>query len=93
METKRKTRIGRVISSKMDKTAVIAVDTYKRHPLYKKNIKRAIKYKAHDEKNECAEGDIVRIVETRPLSKEKRWRVAEIISKKEVVEITPEEIE
>ena len=93
METNRKTRIGRVVSSKMDKTAVVAVDTYKRHPLYKKNIKRAIKYKAHDEKNECAEGDTVRIVETRPLSKEKRWRVAEIISKKEVVEITPEEIE
>ncbi len=93
METERKTRIGRVVSSKMDKTAVVAVDTYKRHPLYKKNIRRAIKYKAHDEKNECAEGDTVRIVETRPLSKEKRWRVAEIISKKEVVEITPEEIE
>ena len=93
METERKTRIGRVISSKMDKTAVVAVDTFKRHPLYKKNIRRAIKYKAHDEKNECAEGDTVRIVETRPLSKEKRWRVAEIISKKEVVEITPEEIE
>jgi small subunit ribosomal protein S17 len=93
METNQKTRIGRVVSSKMDKTAVVAVDTYKRHPLYKKNIRRAIKYKAHDEKNECAEGDTVRIVEMRPLSKEKRWRVAEIISKKEVVEITPEEIE
>jgi small subunit ribosomal protein S17 len=93
METERKTRIGRVVSSKMDKTAVVVVDTYKRHPLYKKNIRRAIKYKVHDEKNECAEGDTVRIVETRPLSKEKRWRLAEIISKKEVVDIKPEEIE
>ncbi|MFC2070619.1 30S ribosomal protein S17 [Chloroflexota bacterium] len=92
MEIKRKTRIGRVISNKMDKTAVIAVDTFKRHPLYRKNIRRAIKYKVHDEKNECAEGDVVRIIETRPLSKEKRWRVAEIISRKEAVEIKPEEV-
>jgi small subunit ribosomal protein S17 len=92
METKQKTRIGSVISNKMNKTVVVGVDTSKRHPLYRKNIRRTIKYKAHDEKNECAEGDVVRIVETRPLSKEKKWRVAEIISKKEVVEITPEEV-
>jgi small subunit ribosomal protein S17 len=92
MEIKRKTRVGRVVSNKMDKTVVVAVDVVKRHPLYKKAIKRAIKFKAHDEKNECGEGDIVRIIETRPLSKEKRWRVGEIITKKEAVEIKPEEI-
>jgi small subunit ribosomal protein S17 len=77
----------------MDKTVVVAVETFKRHPLYRKSIRREIKYKAHDEKNECGEGDIVRIIETRPLSKEKRWRVGEIISKKEAVEIKPEEID
>ena len=87
-----KNMIGRVISNKMDKTVVVAVDTVKIHPLYKKAIKRAIKYKAHDEKNECGEGDVVRIIETRPLSKEKRWRVGEIITKKEAVEIKPEEV-
>jgi len=92
MEVKRKTRTGRIVSNKMDKTVVVAVDTFKRHPLYRKNIKRVVKYKAHDEKNECSEGDVVRIIETRPLSKEKRWRVAEIITKKEVVEVKPEEI-
>ena len=92
METKRKSRIGRVVSNKMDKTVVVAVETTKRHPLYKKTIKRAVKYKAHDAKKECAEGDIVRIIETRPLSKEKRWRVVEIITKKEKVEVKPTEI-
>ncbi len=92
METKRKTRTGRVVSNKMDKTVVVAVETTKHHPLYKKTIKKVVKYKAHDAKNECGNGDIVRIVETRPLSKEKRWRVAEIISRKEVVEVLPSEI-
>ena len=92
MESKRKTRIGRVVSNKMDKTATVVVETSRRHPLYNKAIKKFIKYKAHDEKNECGLGDIVRIVETRPLSKCKRWRVAEIITKGEVVEIQPEEI-
>ena len=92
METKLKTRVGRVVSNKMDKTVVVAVETFKRHPLYRKAIRRAVKYKAHDEKNECGEGDIVRIIETRPLSREKRWRVGEIITKKEVVEVKPEEI-
>ena len=76
----------------MDKTVVVAVATLKRHPLYKKAIRRAVKYKAHDENNECKVGDTVRIVETRPLSKQKRWRVAEIITKGEVVEIKPKEI-
>ena len=76
----------------MDKTVVVAVEAFKHHRLYRKTIKRVVKYKAHDEKNECAEGDMVRIVETRPLSKDKRWRVSEIISKKEAVEIKPEEV-
>ncbi len=92
MEGKRKTRTGRVVSDKMDKTAVVAVETLRRHPLYKKTIKRMVKYKAHDENNECKLGDIVRIVETRPLSRQKRWRVVEIITRVEVVEIQPKEI-
>ncbi len=92
MERRRKTRLGRVVSSKMDKTVVVAVETVKHHPLYKKAIRRAVKYKAHDKNNECRVGDIVRIMETRPLSKEKRWRVAEIITRGEVVEVEPKEI-
>jgi small subunit ribosomal protein S17 len=92
MEKKQKIRVGQVVSDKMDKTVVVAVQTPTRHPLYKKIIRRAVKYKAHDEKNECREGDIVRIVETRPLSKQKRWRVAEILTRGEVVEVQPKEI-
>jgi small subunit ribosomal protein S17 len=92
MEKKRKTRIGRVVGNKMDKTVVVAVETPKRHPLYKKTIRRIAKFKAHDQNNECGVGDTVRIVETRPLSRQKRWRVAEIITKGEVVEIQPKEI-
>ena len=92
MEDKRKTRFGKVISDKMDKTVVIAVETPKRHKLYKKTVRRAVKYKAHDEKNQCRIGDMVRIVETRPLSKDKRWRVAEVLTKGEVAEIQPKEI-
>ena len=92
MEKKRKTRSGRVISNRMDKTVVVAVETPKRHPLYKKTIKRVVKYKAHDENNECRQGDIVVIVETRPLSREKRWRVAKIITKGGVAEVEPKEI-
>ncbi len=92
MAIKRKTRIGQVVSNKMDKTVVVAVKTTKHHPLYRKTIKRAVNYKAHDARNECGEGDIVRIMETRPLSKEKRWRVAEIIDKKGVVEVKPGDI-
>ncbi len=91
MEKKRKIRIGQVISNKMDKTVVVAVETLRRHPLYKKIVKRTIKYKAHDEGNVCQIGDIVKIVETRPLSKEKRWRVKEIISRKEIIE--PEKVD
>ena len=92
MEGKRKTRFGRVVSNKMNKTVVVAVETPRRHPLYRKTIRRAVKYKAHDEKNECGLGDMVRIVETRPLSKQKRWRVAEIVTKGVVAEIQPGEI-
>jgi small subunit ribosomal protein S17 len=91
-ETKRKVRLGQVVSNRMDKTVVVEVSGPKRHPLYKKIIRRVVKYKAHDEKNECQVGDKVRIVETRPLSREKRWRVAEIVAKGEVVEVSPEEI-
>ena len=92
MEKKHKTRLGQVVSDKMDKTVVVAIETPKRHPLYKKTVKRTVRYKVHDEKNECRVGDIVKIVETRPLSKQKYWRVAEIKTRGEVVEIRPEEI-
>jgi len=92
MEEKRKIRIGRVASDKMSKTVVVEVETPKRHPLYKKTMKRVIRYKAHDEKNECALGDVVKIIETRPLSKQKRWRVAEIITKGELADIQPKDI-
>lgn len=85
MEKKRKTRIGQVISNKMDKTVVVAVETPRRHPVYKKTVKHTVKYKAHDEGNACQIGDIVRIVETRPLSREKQWRIKEIISRREII--------
>jgi small subunit ribosomal protein S17 len=77
----RKERVGRVISDRMDKTVVVQVADLKRHPLYKKTIQQRTKFKAHDEHDECKVGDLVRIMETRPISKEKRWRVAEIIEK------------
>ncbi|SHH72057.1 SSU ribosomal protein S17P [Sporobacter termitidis DSM 10068] len=77
----RKTRVGRVVSDKMDKTIVVAVEDRVQHPLYKKIIKRTYKLKAHDENNECGIGDRVRVMETRPLSKDKRWRLVEIIEK------------
>lgn len=77
----RKTRTGLVVSDKMDKTIVVTIEDNVRHPLYKKIIKRTVKLKAHDEKNECRVGDRVSIMETRPLSKDKRWRLVEIIEK------------
>ena len=77
----RKTRVGRVVSDKMDKTIVVAVEDSVQHPLYNKIIKRTYKLKAHDEKNECGVGDTVKVMETRPLSKDKRWRVVEIVEK------------
>ena len=92
MKEKRKIRFGRIVSNRMDKTVVVAVETLRRHPLYKKTIKRTVKYKAHDEDNKCQLEDVVRIVETRPLSRQKRWRVAEIVTKGEVAEIQPKEI-
>ena len=75
----RKTRVGIVTSDKMDKTVVVAIADNVQHPLYKKIVKRTVKLKAHDEKNECKIGDRVLVMETRPLSKDKRWRVVEII--------------
>ena len=77
----RKTRVGMVVSDKMDKTVVVAIQDNVKHPLYKKIIKRTVKFKAHDEKNECGRGDTVKVMETRPLSKDKRWRLVEIIEK------------
>lgn len=77
----RKVRTGRVVSDKMDKTAVIAVETFVTHPLYGKRVTKTTKFKAHDENNECGIGDTVKIMETRPLSKDKRWRLVEILQK------------
>ena len=79
--TSRKTRVGRVVSDKMDKTIVVAIEDRVAHPLYKKIVKRTYKLKAHDEKNEAGVGDRVRVMETRPLSKETRWRLVEIVEK------------
>ena len=79
--TFRKTRVGKVVSDKMDKTIVVATAHSVQHPLYKKIIKRTYKLKAHDENNECRVGDTVEVMETRPLSKDKRWRLVEIIEK------------
>jgi small subunit ribosomal protein S17 len=79
--TNKKVRIGTVTSDKMEKTITVSVETVKQHPLYKKTIKTSKKYKVHDENNEAKTGDIVRIIETRPLSKDKRWRLIEIIRK------------
>ena len=92
MQIKRKIRIGHVVSNKMDKTVVVAVEIVKRHPLYRKTFKRVVRYKAHDENNKCKSGDKVRIIETRPLSRQKRWRVAEVITKGEIIEVKPQEI-
>ena len=77
----RKTRTGKVVSDKMDKTIVVAVEDHVKHPLYKKIVKRTYKLKAHDENNECKIGDTVKVMETRPLSKDKRWRLVEIMEK------------
>ena len=79
--TFRKVRVGRVISDKMEKTVVVEFQDLKSHPLYKKVLKHRVRFKAHDEQNQCKVGDLVRIAETRPLSKEKRWRVVEIVEK------------
>ena len=77
----RKTRVGKVVSDKMDKTVVVAIEDRVAHPLYKKIVGRTYKLKAHDEQNTCGVGDAVKVMETRPLSKDKRWRVVEIVEK------------
>ena len=77
----RKTRVGKVVSDKMDKTIVVAIEDNVKHPLYGKVVKRTVKIKAHDEENTCGIGDRVKVMETRPLSRDKRWRLAEIIEK------------
>ena len=87
-----KQQLGTVVSTKMDKTVVVRIDRYKRHRLYGKTLRVTQRYKAHDEKNECGLGDIVRIAETRPLSREKRWRVVEVVTKGDVAEVAPREI-
>ncbi|MBR6800424.1 MAG: 30S ribosomal protein S17 [Eubacteriaceae bacterium] len=83
METRanRKTRIGKVVSNKGDKSIVVAVETMENHPLYQKRVKKTTTFMAHDEQNECGIGDTVKIMETRPLSKRKRWRLVEIVEK------------
>ena len=77
----RKTRIGKVVSDKMDKTITVAIEDHVKHPLYGKIVTKTVTFKAHDEKNECNIGDTVKIMETRPLSKDKRWRLVQIIEK------------
>jgi small subunit ribosomal protein S17 len=91
-KTRRKERVGVVVSNKMQKTVVVAVESFKRHRIYKKILRSMRHFKAHDEKNACVLGDRVRIVETRPLSKDKRWRVAEVLVRGEVAEVAPKEI-
>lgn len=90
---KRKVRVGRVVSNKMDKTVVVLVETRKPHPLYHRIVRHSKRFKAHDENNACSVGDLVRIAETRPLSKDKRWAVSEILSKGQFVEARPTEID
>jgi small subunit ribosomal protein S17 len=77
----RKVRVGRVVSDRMDKTVVVQISDLKAHPLYKKVVQRRVRFKAHDESNECRIGDLVRVMETRPLSRDKRWRVVEVVEK------------
>ena len=77
----RKTRVGKVVSNKMDKTIVVAVENHVKHPLYGKIVKKTYKLKAHDENNECGIGDTVKVMETRPLSKDKRWRLVEVVER------------
>ncbi len=92
MASQEKLQTGTVIGNKMDKTVVVRIDRHKRHRLYGKTIRVTRRYKAHDEKNECRLGDVVKIAETRPLSREKRWRVVEVVVKGDVAEVAPREI-
>ncbi len=93
MKKNQKTRTGRVLTNKMKKTVLVQVETRRQHPRFKRVVTYRKEFKVHDEKSACGIGDLVRIVETRPLSKEKRWRVAEILVKAEQVEVKPGEIE
>lgn len=88
-----KTLTGRVVSAKMDKTVVVVVESRRRHPRYKRVVKYSKRFKAHDKDNICHIGDVVRIIETRPLSRDKRWRVAEILGKEKIVEVPATEME
>lgn len=90
---RRKTRVGTVVSDKMDKTVVVVYEWSQPHPIYRKAVRRRTKFYAHDERNDCKLGDTVRIVESRPRSKTKRWRVAEILSSVEIAEVQPEQIQ
>lgn len=92
MAGKHKVRLGRVISDKMEKTVVVEVEVAAHHPLYHKTIKKALKYKAHDENKISKTGDTVKIVSSRPISRDKQWRIAEVIVKGDVVDVKPEEI-
>ena len=89
---RRKVRVGRVVSDVMDKTVVVLVEWRRTHPLYRKSMRRVTRFKAHDAENSCRIGDTIKIMETRPLSKTKRWRVVEIIAREEIAEIQPDEI-
>lgn len=91
-QQRQKVRIGKVVSDQTDKTVVVAVEWRQRHPLYRKSVRRITRFHVHDEQNVCRLGDQVRIVETRPLSRTKRWRVLEIIARGEVPEVNPQEI-
>jgi small subunit ribosomal protein S17 len=92
MASLEKLQTGIVVSTKMDKTVVVRIDRSKRHRLYGKTMRVTQRYKAHDERNECRLGDVVKIAETRPLSREKRWRIVEVVTKGDVAEIAPKEI-
>jgi small subunit ribosomal protein S17 len=88
---RRRTVVGHVVGRAMDKTAVVAVESRKAHPLYKKIVRRQVKFKAHDENNSCQVGDTVRIVESHPISKSKHWRIAEIVARGDMVEVKPDD--
>ena len=90
---RRKTRVGRVISNNMEKTVVVIYEWSQPHPIFKKAVRRQTRFYAHDESNNCDIGDTVRIVESRPYSKTKRWKVVEILSSTEIAEVKPEEIQ
>ncbi len=92
MEVNRKSRLGRVVSNRMKKTVIVAIETPKKNLIYKKTTRRLNNFKAHDEKNECKIGDVVRIVEVRPMSKEKRWLVTEIVTRGNLAEVQPKDI-